>query len=526
MSRQRLLLIAAAVVVVALADLVLVKVLHVRHKTTTGRPVASAQAIPGAGGTQLAAHVWSPGGTGKHPLVVMPASWGASAEEYKSVGQQFADDGYLVVAYAQRGFAPSQGQVDFAGAPTQQDVTAVIDWALKNEPADPARIGLVGVSYGAGASLLAAEKDNRVKAVVAMSAWTDLQESFFPNNTPNTQAIKSLFGQAKKRFSQPIAAFQELFDAGDYAGAKAQLQSLSAERSAITNVAALNFNHPAVMIANDFQDSYFAPNQLVTFYDKLTVPKRLQLAVGDHGSQELPGLQGGQAEVWTDATKWLDHYLRGMDNGIQNDKPVQLKDVATGDWHGYTSWPGSAGDATFYLGHAGGALTTKAAAAWSASITTGTQTAATTEPIQIGRYPYRPATGVAVDALNSNGAGVWSGPVLSKSESIDGIASAHLTVTPTTANATIFGYLYDVGAGGTGTLITSAPYTLTGVTPGSAQAVDLPLRPISWTVAAGHHIVFVVDTVDRRFTALGDLGRPLVLSSPAGDPSRLTVPVA
>ena len=50
-----------------------------------------------------------------------------------------------------------------------------------------------------------------------MSAWTDLQQSFFPNNTPNTQAIKSLFGQAKKRFSEPIAKFQQLFDAGDYA---------------------------------------------------------------------------------------------------------------------------------------------------------------------------------------------------------------------------------------------------------------------------------------------------------------------
>lgn len=525
MSRQRLLLIVAVLVVVAVVDVVLVKVLHVHHKTTAGRPVATAQAIPGAGGVQLAGHVWTPGGSGKHPLVVMPASWGANAEEYKNVGQQFADDGYVVIAYAQRGFPPSQGQVDFAGVPTQQDVSAVIDWAVKNEPADPAKVGLVGVSYGAGASLLAAEKDNRVKAVVAMSAWTDLQESFFPNNTPNTQAIKSLFGQAKKRFSEPIAMFQELFDAGDYAGAKAQLQSLSADRSAITNVAALNVNHPAVMIANDFEDSYFAPNQLVSFYDKLTVPKRLQLAVGDHGSQELPGLQGGQAEVWTDATKWLDHYLRGMDNGIQNDKPVQLKDVATGDWHSFSSWPGTAQDATFYLGRAGGALATKATAAWSASITTGTQTAATTEPIQIGRYPYRPATGVPVAALNSNGAGVWSGPVLTQPESINGIPSAHLTVTPATANATIFGYLYDVDPGGTGTLITSAPYTLAGVAAGSAQTIDLALRPISWTVPEGHHVVFVVDTVDRRFTALGGLGRPLVLSSPAGDPSRLTVPV-
>ncbi len=526
MNRQRVLLIAAVLVVVAVLDVVLVKTLHIHRKTTPGRAIAAANAIPGSDGTQLAGEVWAPGGSGKFPLVVMPAAFGKDATEYKYVGQTLANQGYVVVAYAQRGFMPSQGQVDFEGAPTQADVSSVITWALAHTPADPTKIGVMGVSYGAGATLLSAERDNRIKAVVVMSAWTDLQQSFFPNDTPNTQAIKTLYGAAKKRFSPPLTNFYDLLDSRDFAGAKALLATLSPERSAITNVDALNRNHTAVMIANDFEDSYFAPNQLVTFYDKLTGPKRLQLAIGDHGSQEVAGLLGQQSEVWTDATQWLDHYLRGMNNGIQSQQPVRLKDVATGQWHTYSSWPGSAQVATFYLDRSGGALSTKATTSWSTTIKTGTPTLATTPPIQIGVATYRPATGVPVSTLPANGAGVWTGPTLTQGASIDGTPSLHMTVTPSTANATMFSYLYDVNANGLGTLITSAPYSLTDVTPGAAQIVDVALRPISWTVPAGHHLAFVVDTFDRRFTALGAVGRPLVLSSPVGDPSRLTVPVA
>src|SRR4051812_14723579 len=89
-------------------------------------------------GAQLAAQVLTPARRqGRAPLVVMPASWGSSADEYHSIAAAFASSGYLVVAYAQRGFASSTGSVDLAGPATQRDVSTVIDWALAHEPADP-----------------------------------------------------------------------------------------------------------------------------------------------------------------------------------------------------------------------------------------------------------------------------------------------------------------------------------------------------------------------------------------------------
>lgn len=38
---------------------------------------------------------------------------------------------------------------------------------------------MVGISYGAGLALLGAVRDVRIKAVVAMSGWTDFQEALF-----------------------------------------------------------------------------------------------------------------------------------------------------------------------------------------------------------------------------------------------------------------------------------------------------------------------------------------------------------
>ena len=113
----------------------------------------------------------------------MPASWGQSADEYAAVATGFAALGYLVVAYAQRGFGGSGGVIDFAGTATRDDVSTVIDWARAHASVNHGGVALVGVSYGAGVGLLAAEHDSRIKAVAALSGWTDFARIMAPGGT-------------------------------------------------------------------------------------------------------------------------------------------------------------------------------------------------------------------------------------------------------------------------------------------------------------------------------------------------------
>ena len=139
--------------------------------------------IPGADGTPLSANVDQPTTPGLHPVIVFISSWSLNDVEYIAQETQLATRGYVVVSYTPEGFLDSGGQIHVASPQDVADTSAVINWTLADTSADPNRIGVAGVSYGAGLSLLAAAHDPRIKAVAALSAWTDLTYSLYGNQT-------------------------------------------------------------------------------------------------------------------------------------------------------------------------------------------------------------------------------------------------------------------------------------------------------------------------------------------------------
>ncbi len=106
-----------------------------------------------------------------------------------------------------------------------------------------------------------------------------------------------------------------------------------------------------------------------------------------------------------------------------------------------------------------------------------------------------------------------------------GTVNLHTTLTSDKESGTAIAYLYDVGPLGVGKLVTNAPYTFHGRTPGKPFGVDLELFSTAYDVPAGHRLALVVDTVDPLYISHNPLGAKLTFSSPKGDPSRLSVPV-
>jgi predicted acyl esterase len=523
-NRPALIIGAAALAVVAV-----VVVVVTRGSGGPSRPAGVAtdkQArITTRPGVTLSAEVTTPKGRGPFPLVVMPASWGSSDNEYRGLALQMSDAGYVVVGYAQAGFAGSGGEVDYAAAPTQRDASSVISWALKHTPADSKRIGMLGVSYGGGVSLLAAARDPRIKAVVAMSTWTDLASCFYPNETTSTYSLGGLMSTAQKtgHLSAPFTKLTKTLGT-DPPAAGIQLQQLSAARSAATVIAQLNRNHPAVMIANAYEDSIIAPLQLVGFYDKLTGPKRLQLSPGDHGGPEYPGLLGSPDVTTAAGTQWLAHYLRGTANGIDKHPPVELQDVVTRAWHSYPAWPTGATALQIGAPSGSGGLTTGAAQSWSASIEGGTETVATSGPAAIlSGLTYTPPK-ITLDQVDRKHAFVWTGPAVGAATLVSGTPRLHLDVQSSTGSASLFAYLYDVDGSGHATLMSVTPYTThaaSGPTP-----VSIELEPTSWTFVPGHRIALVIDTVDARWYSASKPGSTVTVSSSATDGATLTLPLA
>lgn len=298
--------------------------------------------IPGSGGITLKGNVFTPAGVEsgrKYPLIVLPTSWGLPQIEYIAQAKKLADSGYVVVSYTSRGFWLSGGEIEVAGPPDIADVSAVIDWALANSPADADRIGLGGVSYAAGITLLASAQDPRVKAVVAMSGWADLIESIYSGRTQHVQAA-AMLGAAGYLTGRPGPELKTLL--GNFLGSRLDKEQEMIEwgrrRSASEQVDRINANGAAIMLGNAWGDTIFPPNQYAKFYERLTGPKRLEFRPGDHATAEGTGLLGLPNDTWTNAHRWFDRYLKGERNGVDTEAPVQIKSRSDNGYEGYADW--------------------------------------------------------------------------------------------------------------------------------------------------------------------------------------------
>ncbi|MEV0223844.1 alpha/beta fold hydrolase [Streptomyces sp. NPDC050704] len=476
--------------------------------------------ITGDGGTVLKANVVTPAnadGSRTYPLIVLPTSWGLPQIEYLAQAQKLADSGYVVLTYNVRGFWQSGGEIETAGPPDVADTSKVIDWALANTPADAKKIGVAGVSYGAGIGLLAAAHDKRIKAVSAMSGWADLIGSIYSGRTQHSQAAALLNG-AGTITGRPSAELQQVFKdffASNLAK-EPELIAWGAKRSATTYIDKINANGAAIMLANAWGDTVFSPNQYADFYEKLTGPKRLEYRPGDHATPEVTGLFGLPNDVWTNTGRWFDHYLKGEDNGIDREQPVQLKSRSTGGYEGYPDWKSV------------GATSRKIALGGTSTIRANVNSGADGGIIflssildQLAQLPPM----ASVPLLPRRYAAVWQSEKYASPQRVRGTAKLHTTVTGTKESGTLVAYLYDVGPLGLGKLVSNAPYTFHGQTPGKPFGVDLELFSTAYDVPAGHRLALVVDTVDPLYIEHNPTGAQLTFSSPTADPSYVSVPL-
>ncbi|MFJ6792778.1 CocE/NonD family hydrolase [Streptomyces sp. NPDC091268] len=477
--------------------------------------------IPGSGGITLKGNVFTPAGAeaGRtYPLIVLPTSWGMPQIEYLAQAKALADSGYIVVSYTSRGFWLSGGEIETAGPKDVADVSAVIDWALATTPADADRIGLGGVSYGAGISLLASAHDARVKAVVALSGWADLIESIYSGRTQHLQAA-ALLGGAGFLTGRPGPELQQIL--GDFLGSnldrEQQMIDWGKKRSPVEQIDRINANGAAIMLGNAWGDTIFPPNQYAKFFDKLTGPKRLEFRPGDHATAEATGLLGLPNDTWTHARRWFDRYLKNELNGVDGEAPVQIKSRSNAGYEGYADWRsvGSGGSLKLPLADSEHLF---------ANVDSGANGGIVLLSSLLDQIAQAPPV-ASVPLLPRAFTAVWQSPHYDQERRVRGTVKLHTTVTPTASDGTFVAYLYDVGPLGIGKLVTNAPYTFHGKTPGQSFGVDLELFSTAYDVPAGHRLALVVDTVDPLYIEHNPTGAQLTFSSPRTDPSYVSVPL-
>lgn len=481
-------------------------------------------------GVHLAANVFLPAGASSgsapasYPAVIFVTSW-AVADFFEYLGQQqrLARDGYIAVAYTARGFWDSEGSIGVAGPVDVADVSGVLDWTLAQTPADPARVGAAGISYGAGLSLLALGNEPRLRTAVALSGWATLIDQMYRNQVPNPTwlDILQLSGQLTGRLDPVVAEYNAAIQNPDTPAAKiAEIIAWGLPRSPSSAVTAINRRGAPVFIGKNWQDDMFSPNSTLALFSALTGPKKLMLQPGIHASTEIPGaLLDVDNAIWDQAHRWFDRWLKGRTNGIDTEPKVSLQPKFASYRETLSTWPAPE------LRNLDYQLTPRGAVRWELSclcwrgisgelqtglrstsgrdsINNALDTTATTGPIPV-LSPLAESVGLPVinqmaTVLPAFGVR-YEGPWLGQPLKLRGVPALKLRVIPSQQRGMLVAYLYDVDVAGFGTLITHGARALHAATPALSQDFSFDMVATGYDVPAGHRLVLVFDTQDSLY---------------------------
>jgi predicted acyl esterase len=489
--------------------------------------------ITSADGTRLTANVFEPTSDAQapHPAVVFVNSWALNEYEYLVPAATLAARGYIVLSYNTRGFGTSGGLINVAGPKDMQDLSAVLDWLEDNTAVDGERIGMSGISYGAGISLLGLAQERRIRTAVAMSGWGNLVDSLYKDETPRLAWGLVLIGSGYfTGRMDPIIVEQylHLLTHGDVDGVRAW----AAQRSPVTYIDAINASGKPVYISNNLSDTLFNPNQILDFYERLTVPKRLDLNQGTHATAEVPGILGLSNYVWDNAYDWFDYWLRDVDTGILERAPVTIEKKFSHERLELSGWPAPATATTRLY------LTPRVLFDGSLSrepnrtsirnrVVAGVDTLATTGiPVlsdALESHLDLPVLASLPLISSLHGMTFWS-DAFSGGLEIVGRPQLGLRVISAASTAHVVVYLYDVDAFGTGTLITHGTASLHDITPGQLQTLDVDLNATAYDLPAFHRLAIVVDTLDAQYASRTPLGTALDVPFTVSGQMNLEVP--
>jgi dienelactone hydrolase len=106
---------------------------------------------------------------GKFPIVIYAPGSSSSAHENADLCEYLASHGYIVLASASIGVNTRSMSVDLEGAEAQAgDISFLVGYAATLAQADSSQVAVVGYSFGGLANVLAAARDDRIGALVAL----------------------------------------------------------------------------------------------------------------------------------------------------------------------------------------------------------------------------------------------------------------------------------------------------------------------------------------------------------------------
>ena len=165
-------------------------------KNCVGRSAAADDEVLGPGDVGLAGW-YVPAGSGappSAPTVILAHGWGSNKSAMLDRGALLHDT-YHLVLFDFRNHGQSAGEMTTQGVRESGDVRAMLDW-LESEKG-PDRIAVLGTSMGGASALAAADRDERIDALIIESTHATLANAIqarldvagYPLSMPGSWAI-------------------------------------------------------------------------------------------------------------------------------------------------------------------------------------------------------------------------------------------------------------------------------------------------------------------------------------------------
>jgi predicted acyl esterase len=243
------------------------------------------------------------------------------------LGPAYLSKGYAVFAPDARGHGTSGGYVSLDGPREVADIRAEFQWLAARPEVSDTQIGAWGISLGGGAAWNSVVAGVPFKALETFETWSDLYGALFPQNLGKSGAIYN-FAQSvpADRIDPELRAYVPQMIGNENLPGVRQLLGTRSSLNALSAVTTPSF------LFQGRRDFAFDIDQAANAYRRLAGPKRLYVGDFGHTPSTFPGPD--LVHVLDLSTRWYDRFLKGIPNGVDKEKPVQ---VAADPWTGRTA---------------------------------------------------------------------------------------------------------------------------------------------------------------------------------------------
>lgn len=349
--------------------------------------------VPMRDGVVLRADVMRPPEADKFPVLVYRTPYGkdAAQQEYTTF-KHAAERGYAVVIQDVRGRYHSDG--DFRPYENEgPDGYDTIEWAAAQSWSN-GNVGTFGLSYpGAVQWLAAVQNPPHLRAMIPAMTFSTPQNFFYAGGTWDMSWIDWIWDniawdtRAKKNLPGP-RTYREALAAWKEEGPKMLNTLPLLDVKPLQQAAPYYFDwlqhppedpwwnwselrdkysrtHAAVLNLSAWYDDNYGPEGATTNFAGLLKARqvdkdpRTHLLLGPwvHGVDNTAKTRSGEREFGPAAAidydevvlRWMDHYLKGMDNGVDHERPVRYFVMGRNEWRDADQWPPASRETSAFL---------------------------------------------------------------------------------------------------------------------------------------------------------------------------------